>query len=93
MINLNNILENNNCVVVSFNELKPYFINLKSANPSLNFKFLSINEIKKNTYGVSNECAIKLGLDNFNYDYPTIKTFLNYIKSGINVEVNEDINK
>lgn len=93
MINLNNILENNNCVVVSFNELKPYFINLKSANPALNFKFLSINEIKKNAFGVSNECAIKLGLDNFNYDYPTIKTFLNYIKSGINVEVNEDINK
>ncbi len=93
MINLNNILENNNCVVVSFNELKPYFINLKSANPSLNFKFLSINEIKKNTFGVSNECAIKLGLDNFDYDYPTIKTFLNYIKSGINIEVNEDINK
>ena len=93
MINLNNILENNNCVVVSFNELKPYFINKKSANPSLNFKFLSINEIKKNTFGVSNECAIKLGLDNFDYDYPTIKTFLNYIKSGINIEVNEDINK
>ena len=91
MIDLENILINNNCIIISHNELKPFFLDLKCSKPELNFKFITISDIKQNLFGIVNEQAIKIGMNLLGENYSVIKKYLSYIKSGVNINVNSKI--
>lgn len=91
MINIDEILEKNNVIIISKNELKSYFLNKKSLKPQLNFKFLSIEEVETALFGNFDNNSIKVLLKENKWSFNKIKKYLGYIKKGINLKANKDI--
>ncbi len=91
MINIDEILEKNNVIIISKNELKSYFLNKKSLKPQLNFKFLSIEEVETALFGNFDNNSIKVLLKENKWSFNKINKYLGYIKKGINLKANKDI--
>ena len=91
MINIDEILEKNNVIIISKNELKSYFLNKKSLKPQLNFKFLSIEEVETALFGNFDNNSIKILLKENKWSFNKINKYLGYIKKGINLKANKDI--
>ena len=91
MINIDEILEKNNVIIISKNELKSYFLNKKSLKPQLNFKFLSIEKVETALFGNFDNNSIKVLLKENKWSFNKINKYLGYIKKGINLKANKDI--
>ena len=93
MINLDDLLLTPNLLLIGLSELKPFFLSKKLSKPSLNFKFININDCLKHLYGEFNNEAIKLGLTKFNLNYDEVKKYLEYISLGVNEEIDPILKK
>ncbi|MDY2727959.1 MAG: PD-(D/E)XK nuclease family protein [Candidatus Onthovivens sp.] len=83
----------NNKILICPNELKPLFLNKKSAKPALNFKFIDLKTVQKGLFGEIDKRAVPLGMRLVNSNYLVIKKYISYIQKGFDVSKNTEISK
>ena len=80
-------------VFIVFKELKQYLLIKKASNPQLNIKIYSLEDLEKGVFGETTIESIKESLPFCGDDFSIAKKFISYIKKGVDVNLDERINK
>lgn len=81
----------NNKILIVPSGLKPYFINKKSANPTLNFKIFYLREIEKEIFGSISENALAYVFKNTKFSASLIERYFAYIERGLDPNFNDEV--